>query len=298
MQSDNEKHNPAMNALKHGLAAKTLVMPQENAAELHKIFAAWLAEYGNPAEDSVLYRFAEKVAQSDYRRERFDRYYDQCLHSISEDLGVWMPGDKLRFDLALRYKTAHERAFQRDYRMLDSHYKAKVAKEERDARYQQMQAEKKQRAEAAKAKEEEPKQRANGYDLSIPVPDMYYVLNLRYRRPSIHGRQTLHPRPARLGPAKNHARRIRPPRPPKLVQNHARTQTPRPPPTCPQGASRLTRRLPSPADIRNRAVSVSEHDWAPFLSPELRPRMTRLLFCHNANGSSPTHKDHLLCLSE
>ncbi len=176
--NETEKQNPAMNAVKHGLAAKTLVMPHEDLAELQKIFAAWLAEYGNPAEGSVLYRFAEKVAQSDYRRERFDRYYDQCLHSISEDLGVWMPGDKIRFDLALRYKTAHERAFQRDYRMLDSHYKAKVAKEERDARYQQMQAEKKQRAEAAKAKEEEPKQRANGYDLSIPVPDMYYVLNL------------------------------------------------------------------------------------------------------------------------
>jgi len=44
----------------------------------------------------------------------------------------WTPDEIKKYDLALRYKTAAERAFQREYRLLEQHYKAhhpKPAKE-------------------------------------------------------------------------------------------------------------------------------------------------------------------------
>ncbi len=170
-----DTHNPALNAVKHGLTARTTILNGEDPAKLDALVDFWLAQYENPAEGSFFFRLVEDCAQADWERIRVNRWYQNILAGIANDLNFWGADDKIDFNLALRYRTTHDRNFTRAFKMLDSNWKAHVAKEERAEKARKMEEEKKQRAAAAKAKEEA---KANdGWDPDIPRPDMIYVLN-------------------------------------------------------------------------------------------------------------------------
>jgi hypothetical protein len=111
------------NAIKHGACSRTLVLPGESEESWQLLLGRWCKTY-QPAEDSLEYDFVLKTAQAEWHRIRTQRNYDVYLHILQ---GVspfnWTPDQIKKHDLNLRYKTAAERAFQREYRLLEQHYK-------------------------------------------------------------------------------------------------------------------------------------------------------------------------------
>ena len=112
------------NAIKHGACAETLILPCESEEAWELLFNRWLREY-QPAEDSLEYDFVLKTAQAEWQRIRALRNFNDCLCVISQGSSPynWSPDQIKKHDLSLRYKTAAERAFQREYRLLEQHYK-------------------------------------------------------------------------------------------------------------------------------------------------------------------------------
>ncbi len=110
------------NALRHGCCAKTLILDDEKLEDWIELCACWEATY--PSDHPMLQNFILRTAQADWERIRVQNSFSErytmldimAIESISEDT---------RKDYALRhrYKTAAERSFQREYRMLDHFYK-------------------------------------------------------------------------------------------------------------------------------------------------------------------------------
>ncbi len=119
-------------ALKHGLCSRILVLPNESKEELDQLLARWSRDYNHPDEDSPLGDFLLKTVQAEWERIRAQRQFD--LHVARQEetaMLIWAEDTLTMYDRLLRYRTAAERKFQREFRMLDSNYKAKLAKEER-----------------------------------------------------------------------------------------------------------------------------------------------------------------------
>jgi hypothetical protein len=114
----------ARNATRHGMCATTLVMDGEVEADWLDLLKTWLDGYQNPAENSLLYTFVLKVAQAEWHRLRVQREYDFHMYGHgSPPIGAWQPLEIKTHDLILRYLTAAERRFQREYRLLEHHWK-------------------------------------------------------------------------------------------------------------------------------------------------------------------------------
>jgi hypothetical protein len=111
------------NSIKHGACSRTLVLPGESEDSWLLLLSHWCQTY-QPVEDSLEYDFVLKTAQAEWHRIRTQRNYDVYLHILQ---GVspfnWTPDQIKKHDLNFRYKTAAERAFQREYRLLEQHYK-------------------------------------------------------------------------------------------------------------------------------------------------------------------------------
>jgi hypothetical protein len=111
------------NAFKHGACSDTLILPCESEEAWLLLLDRWRQTY-QPAEDSLKYDFVLKTAQAEWHRIRAQRNYDTYLNST---YGLspfnWSPHQIKKHDLMLRYKTAADRAFQREYRLLEQHYK-------------------------------------------------------------------------------------------------------------------------------------------------------------------------------
>jgi hypothetical protein len=111
------------NATKHGACSHTLILPGESEDAWLLLLNRWCQTY-EPEEDSLKYDFVLKTAQAEWHRIRTQRNYDVYLYILQ---GVspfnWTPDQIKKHDLNLRYKTAAERAFQREYRLLEQHYK-------------------------------------------------------------------------------------------------------------------------------------------------------------------------------
>jgi hypothetical protein len=123
----------AQNAVRHGMCSRTLVLKSEFQQEWENLLASLRRVYGEPAEDSVLAEFIYKTAHAEWVRRRAQREYDRFLANHDDlecPMYAWPPEVKKDHELAMRYKTAAERAFQREYRLLEQHYKTHHANAE------------------------------------------------------------------------------------------------------------------------------------------------------------------------
>jgi len=112
------------NATKHGMCSKTLILASESEEDWQDLLNAWLNDYSRPAEGTVLYTFVHKTAASEWFRMRAQREYEFFFcHQADLPMFQWHIEQVKSHDLVMRYKTAAERAFQRDYRLLEHHYK-------------------------------------------------------------------------------------------------------------------------------------------------------------------------------
>jgi len=118
------RSSSSKNAIKHGACARTLILPGESEEAWELLLNRWLKEY-QPAEDSLEYDFVLKTAQAEWQRIRTNRNFNDCLSVITHGLSPynWSPEQIKKHDLSLRYKTAAERAFQREFRLLEQYYK-------------------------------------------------------------------------------------------------------------------------------------------------------------------------------
>jgi hypothetical protein len=101
----------------------------------------WLDGYQNPADSTLLYTFVLKTAQAEWHRLRVQREYDFHMFGHgSPPIAAWQPHGSKNHDLILRYlmrrkplqpagteSTAAERRFQREYRLLEHHWKSHEA---------------------------------------------------------------------------------------------------------------------------------------------------------------------------
>jgi hypothetical protein len=109
---------------RNGMCATTLIMLGEVEEDWLELLQTWLDGYQNPEENSLLYTFVLKTAQAEWHRLRLQREFD--FHMLGHGLGpiaAWEPHEVKNYDLILRYLTAAERRFQREYRMLEHHWK-------------------------------------------------------------------------------------------------------------------------------------------------------------------------------
>ena len=103
--------------------SKTLILPHESIGDWELVLKHWCEVY-RPKEDSLEFDFVLKVAQAEFRRLRADRNYDDFLASLETSPPfAWSETEIKTHDLMQRYLTAANREFQRQYRMLEHHYK-------------------------------------------------------------------------------------------------------------------------------------------------------------------------------
>ncbi len=123
--SEEGRATSARNATRHGMCATTLIMEGEREADWLELLKTWLAAYQNPAESDLLYTFVFKTAQAEWHRLRVQREYDFHLFGHGNPpIAAWQPHEIKTHDLILRYLTTAERRFQREYRLLEHHWKA------------------------------------------------------------------------------------------------------------------------------------------------------------------------------
>jgi hypothetical protein len=115
----------ARNAIRRGMCAKTLILLHESEGDWLLLLQTWLDAYQNPAENTLLYNFVLKTAQAEWQRLRIQREYDYFLLTHgTPPMTAWDPREIKDHDLVTRYLTAAERRFQREYRMLEQHWKS------------------------------------------------------------------------------------------------------------------------------------------------------------------------------
>ena len=112
------------NSTKHGACSRTLILPHESKEEWEDLLAHWCDIY-KPAEDSLYYDFVLRTAEAEWHRQRAQLNFDVFMGSTGGGSTInWQPDQIKKHDLALRYKTTAERAFQREFRLLEQFYKA------------------------------------------------------------------------------------------------------------------------------------------------------------------------------
>jgi len=146
----------ARNATRHGMCARTLILVQESEEDWKMLLNCFLRSYNNPAEDTMLYTFVLKTAQAEWFRLRAVREYDYMFQWMdNQPLPSWHADKEKEHALVLRYLTAAERRFQREYRMLEHHFKTHH-RAEWDAKQAESKAKVKAKAEAEAAKPPQP----------------------------------------------------------------------------------------------------------------------------------------------
>ena len=105
------------NSTKHGACSRTLILPHESKEEWEDLLAHWCDIY-KPAEDSLYYDFVLRTAEAEWHRRRAQLNFDVFMGSTGGGSTInWQPDQIKKHDLALRYKTTAERAFQREFRL-------------------------------------------------------------------------------------------------------------------------------------------------------------------------------------
>jgi hypothetical protein len=107
------------NSTKHGACAQTLILPCESEESWLLLLNRWCQTY-QPPEDSLLYDFVLKTAQAEWHRIRTHRNLESVM-ALTQGRSPfnWTPDEIKQHDLCLRYATTAERAFQREFRLLE-----------------------------------------------------------------------------------------------------------------------------------------------------------------------------------
>ena len=115
------------NSTKHGACAQTLILPCESEESWLLLLNRWCQTY-QPPEDSLLYDFVLKTAQAEWHRIRTHRNLESVM-ALTQGRSPfnWTPDEIKKHDLCLRYATTAERAFQREFRLLEQFCKAHPA---------------------------------------------------------------------------------------------------------------------------------------------------------------------------
>jgi len=112
------------NSLQHGSCAEITILSCESQEAFDEILRRWCATY-QPEPASLEFEFVLKTVQAEWQRIRCQRNYNDYIKILGERQPFdWSPEEIKKHDLLLRYKTTAERGFQRDYRLLEQHYKA------------------------------------------------------------------------------------------------------------------------------------------------------------------------------
>jgi hypothetical protein len=114
----------AQNARKHGACARTLILPMESEQGWLILLSRWQDTY-KPLEASLEADFVLRTAQAEWFRLRTQRQYDEFITTTAgQPPYMWTSAQCKMHDLMLRYKNSAERSFQREYRLLEAHYKS------------------------------------------------------------------------------------------------------------------------------------------------------------------------------
>jgi hypothetical protein len=123
--SEEGRATSSRNATRHGMCATTLILDHECEADWLELLNTWLQGYQSPILNSLLYTFVLKTAQAEWFRLRAQKEYDFFLRNHGNPpITGWVPVELKDHDLVTRYLTAAERRFQREYRMLEHHWKS------------------------------------------------------------------------------------------------------------------------------------------------------------------------------
>ena len=110
----------SLNATTHGLCSNTIVLPGESQAEWEALRATWISEYGHP--NPVVISLAEQTARAEWFFNRATKRYneaEQALYLEQPDPVRWTEEQHKLLERFQRYRTTHERAFQRALNMLN-----------------------------------------------------------------------------------------------------------------------------------------------------------------------------------
>ncbi len=118
----------AMNRLTHGCRSETTILRHEDHAEYTALIQGWLDQYNpqNPAERVLV----DQTAHAQWFLMRNQRRFDEVDYEKNLNFRNWTDDQNHEYELALRYKTAAERAFLRWFKELESYY-ARVQRKQR-----------------------------------------------------------------------------------------------------------------------------------------------------------------------
>jgi hypothetical protein len=107
-----------------GSRAEITILSCESQEAFDEILRRWCATY-QPEPDSLEFDFVLKTVQAEWSRIRCQRNYNDFTNRLGDRQPFDWTAEEIKLhDLHLRYKTAAERGFQRDYRTLEQHYKS------------------------------------------------------------------------------------------------------------------------------------------------------------------------------
>ena len=131
------KDRVRLNATRHGLTSKTLIIQGESEEEFEALKAGFLRDYA-PAND-VERAMVERVAENYWRLQRLYRaeagFFDAMMKETAGDLGEMFANTSAtgRTNLFLRYLTSAERAYNRSLADLRTAQAEREAAEEAEA---------------------------------------------------------------------------------------------------------------------------------------------------------------------
>ncbi len=122
---DQTKHQHySYSAPRRGICAQTLIMKDENPNDWQRLFSAWLADYNRPSKNTLLYTFVIRTAQAEWHRIRVEKEYNNHFGGhCSPPIVARTAEERRELDLVKRHFDAHL-DFQRQYRMLERHWKS------------------------------------------------------------------------------------------------------------------------------------------------------------------------------
>ncbi|HMF78985.1 MAG TPA: hypothetical protein VK604_25225 [Bryobacteraceae bacterium] len=121
----------SMNRLTHGCRSEKVILRHEDPAEYTAIIEDWYHQYNpqTPAERLLV----NETAHAQWFLLRNQRRFDEVEYEKNMNFRNWTEDQNHEYALALRYKTAAERAFLRWFKELESYY-ARVERKQRQDR--------------------------------------------------------------------------------------------------------------------------------------------------------------------
>jgi hypothetical protein len=110
----------SMNRLTHGCRSEQVILRHEDPAEYTAVMEGWFRQYSpqTPAERLLV----DQTAHAEWFLRRAQRRFDEVDYEKNMHFRHWTESQNREYTLALRYKTAAERALLRWFKELESYY--------------------------------------------------------------------------------------------------------------------------------------------------------------------------------